>query len=381
VKRIGLLLGIFMIGSILFACDSKVVPIEKPLSPEALTQVAAKEPWQVKWDKTLEVSGKEGKVVLYASTGAAAAREMLIKNMREKYGLDLEVVTGRGAEMNQKLFSERKAGLYLADIYIGGPTTIITEFIPAGIFDPVEEVLILPEVYGPKYWRGNKLHFIDKGRLVIRWAANVNQPLAINTSLVRVEEMTSYTDLLNPKWKGKIMMNDPSATGNGQDFFYFVGMKMMGLDFMRQLAKQEPVILRDQRLLVEWLANGKYAIATGSLPDPVLQYRSEGAPVMLLNYMKEGGYISGGAVQIGLMNKAPHLNASTVFINWLLSREGQMSWSAVQSDSSLRTDIPTDNLYPGKIPDPSKKYIEEDEDGLKEKGKTPALAREIFNIK
>jgi len=156
---------------------------------------------------------------------------------------------------------------------------------------------------------------------------------------------------------------------------------MMGLDFMRQLAKQEPVILRDQRLLVEWLANGKYAIATGSLPDPVLQYKSEGAPIMLLNYMKEGGYVSGGAVQIGLMNKAPHLNASTVFVNWLLSREGQMSWSTVQSDSSLRIDIPTDHLYPGKVPDPSKKYIEEDEEGLKEKGKTPALAKEIFNIR
>jgi len=187
VKRSVLSLGIFLIGVLLFACAPKVMPVEKPISPEALTQVAAKEPWQVKWDTATEVARKEGKVVLYASTGAAAAREMLIKNMREKYGLDLEVVTGRGAEMNQKLFSERKAGLYLADVYIGGPTTIITEFIPAGIFDPIEKVLILPEVYDPKYWRGNKLHFIDKGRLVVRWAANVNQPLAINTSLVRVD--------------------------------------------------------------------------------------------------------------------------------------------------------------------------------------------------
>ncbi len=47
----------------------------------------------------------------------------------------------------------------------------------------------------------------------------------------------------------------------------------------------------------------------------------------------------------------------------------------------MRVDIPVEHLYPGKIPDPSKHYLEEDEEGLMEKGNTPALVREIFNIK
>ncbi len=232
-SKVVLLLGILIVGAILFSCAPGLVkPVEK--KPAELAVPVIKTGWEAEWEKTLQAAKKEGKVVIYASTGAAAARDMLIKNMREKYGVDVEMIVGRGNETSQKIFSERRAGLFLADAYIGGPTTIITVFIPAGIFDPIEKSLILPEVYDPKYWRGNKLHYLDKGRYVIRWAANVNQPLAINTSMVKIEEMTSFMDLLNSKFKGKIIMNDPSSAGNGQDFFYFVGVKIMGLDFMRQ---------------------------------------------------------------------------------------------------------------------------------------------------
>lgn len=373
-------LSIFvLLLALVLSCAPKKGPVPT-LSPQQQT-AASKEAPQTEWEKTLQEAKKEGKVIVYASTGAAVARDMMVKSVREKYNIEVEMIVGRGAEISQKIFSERKAGLYLSDVYIGGITTIITVFIPAGVFDPMDKILILPEVYETRYWRGDKLPYFESGKYALKMNAQANSSLAINTSLVRPEEMSSYMDLLSPKLKGKIMMNDPSTTGNGQDFFYFVGMKMMGLDFMRQLAKQEPIIMRDQRLLAEWLARGKYAVATGPLPDTVLEYKKEGAPVMLLSYMKEGGYLTGGAGQLALMNKAPHPKAATIFINWLLSREGQTAWSNVQNAPGMRVDISTEGIEPSKVPDPKKQYFEEDAEGIKQKAESSTFAREIFNIK
>lgn len=347
-------------------------------SPLASGDVQAKPDWQKQWDRTITEARKEGVVVIYSSTGAAAARDSIIKAVADKYGLKVDMMTGRGAEISQKLLSERKAGIYLADVYIGGATTIVTIFVPAGIFQPLESAFILPEVKDPAYWFGGKHPFFEKTRSAMRLTSQIGTPIAINLSMVDPAEMQSYRDLLNPKLKGKIIMNDPTTSGNGNLFFYMVGVKMMGLDFMRELAKQEPVITRDQRQQAEWLAYGKYAVLVGGLPDNVRQFQQAGAPVVELVDMKEGGYLTSGAGQIALLNNSPHPNAARLFLNWILSREGATVWSKTQGDPSTRVDIPAEGLDLTKVPNPSKKYLQEDEDAIKEKASMFSVAAEIF---
>ncbi len=68
--------------------------------------------------------------------------------------------------------------------------------------------------------------------------------------------------------------------------------------------------------------------------------------------------MSGGWGQAGLINGAPHPNAAKVFINWLLSKKGQLQWQKKSDNNSLRMDIAKDMLtVPGYIPEPGGKYL------------------------
>ncbi len=72
--------------------------------------------------------------------------------------------------------------------------------------------------------------------------------ILINTDMARDDDFRSYRDVLNPKWKGKIVQNDPTVLGTGFSFFAVVGGLMLGYDYMKQLTAQDPVLLRDRRL-------------------------------------------------------------------------------------------------------------------------------------
>jgi len=63
---------------------------------------------------------------------------------------------------------------------------------------------------------------------------------------------------------------------------------------------------------------------------------------------------------LGLMNRAPHPNAAVVFINWLLTKEGQLVWSKAVNAVSRRVDVPTDHLPKYAIPNPKTKYWDSD---------------------
>ncbi|TMA08396.1 MAG: hypothetical protein E6J89_14885 [Deltaproteobacteria bacterium] len=69
--------------------------------------------------------------------------------------------------------------------------------------------------------------------------------------------------------------------------------------------------------------------------------------------LKEEGSIGGGGSSVlVLFNKAPHPNAAALFINWYLSRRGQIAWQKVMNtkevepSDSMRIDIPKDDVHP-----------------------------------
>lgn len=377
-----LLLGVLL----LVACAPKgaatpapAAPAPQPEERKVVPQVAAtaKAAWEAEWEKVLEAGKKEGRVVVYGTFGAET-RARLVRGFKDRYGMSLEVITAKGAEVSEKLFAERRAGLYLADLYIGGSTTIVTQIKPAGVLDPLEPALILPEVLDPKaWWRGN-LDWVDRDRLILAFLGYPSAPLGINTDHVKPAEMKSYRDLLNPKWKGKISMNDPTVAGTGAKLVGVIGMQITGLDFMRELVKQEPFILRDQRLQVDWLARGKYPIAIQPKTDVMGEARRAGAPITDLT-PEEGTYMSSGSGCMALINRAPHPNAAKVFINWLLSKEGQTIFTQAQMAQSGRVDVTTEHLDPVEVRVPGKKYFEAySEDFTKLQPEHMKIAAEIF---
>lgn len=346
-------------------------------TPAAAVQPGqTKEKWEVEWDRALQEGKKEGKVVIY-STGGGEVRALALA-FQKKYGISVESIVGRGAELTARLASERKAGLYLVDLYMGGSGTAVSEWKSMGALATIEPLLVLPEVLKPEVWYSGKLIFLDKEKLVVKGLAYASVPLAINTNLVRPDEIKSYKDLLNPKWKGKIVMNDPTTRGTGGKTAATVGLELMGWDFMEALAKQEPAIVRDQRQEIEWLAQGKYAVAFAPLTTPLADFIKAGAPIKEVT-PTEGSHYTGGVGNMALVDRAPHPSATKIFVNWYLSKEGQTLISQETLNPSARLDVSTAGMDESRILRPGVKYVDSDSEEFLERY-TPLLTGKLVEI-
>lgn len=358
-----LLLKIVIIGAVFasLSCTYRNAPPPLQFQKEALsrdTQITDKEDWEVKWRKTLAGANKEGKLVLHTDQ-SPDVRQALIDNVRKKFGLDLEIVSAKGGQLAEKVMSERRAGLYTVDIAISGTDTPTHILKPAGVLESIEQELILPEVLDPQAWFEGRVPFFNRDRTIFSFAAWVNDTILRNTDLVQKDEIKSYKDLLNPKWKGKFLWLDPfMRTGSGEQFARIIGAHIMGNDFMRELAKQQPVMTQDKRLVIEWVARGKYPISFGASTSGVLEFKNAGAPVEEFSPV-EGGYLTSGgsAGNFYIYKNPPHPQARKIFINWLLSKEGQTLWTQVAGVQSARVDVPTNHLNPKNLRQPGKKYV------------------------
>ena len=355
-----------------------------PKEALAASPVASQKGWEKDFEDTLVEAKKEGRVVVY-QTAAPNIREAMAKAFYSKYGIIVESLTGTGSQVSEKLIRERRAGLYLADVFQGGVTTPTILLKPNNVLDPLEPSFIIPDIKDPnqikKIWWEGKLRWVDSDHKIMSFMAFPQPWAVINTNVVKPEEISSYKDLLNPKWKGKIVLFDPTMPGPGGKHFSTSSKYIVGLDFWRDFAKQEPVILRDSRIVVENVARGKYAFTLAPLTDVVEAFRRDGAPIAYRT-PAEGSALTAGHGGLAIMNRPAHPNAARIFINWVLSKEGVELFSRVYNSHSAREDVATDFLAPERKRLPGVKYVwPENEEFLLEEGKFYAQGREILGIK
>lgn len=319
--------------------------------------VPAKENWEDKWIKVVQEAQKERTLFAHVGGTMSTARESMQNRFKEKFGITLDLFVGGSTETLQRLKAERRAGLKLVDVKFGGAATFLTEIIPGDLVEPLDNFLILPEIKDSKYWRNETIPFINKGHHAIAFSGYVSGNLAINTSMVKPGEITSYQDIMNPKWKGKILTLDPTMPGSGEKFWTITGAAHKGWDWVREFViKQEPVVTRDRRLILDWVAQGKASISMGANETLVWEYHQAGAPIGWA-LLKDGGYTTVGSAVIGIVKDAPHPDAATVFLNWLLSKEGQALVTPYVSAPSWRNDVSTEGLNPLLLPEPGRKYF------------------------
>jgi iron(III) transport system substrate-binding protein len=240
-------------------------------------------------------------------------------------------------------------------------------------------VLILPDVKDPKVWRKN-LYFIDKDRMVKPLRCSYTRFVLRNTNLVKEDEIKSYQDLLDPKWKGKMVMYDPTGPGSGSAFvatLYGLWGEEKTVEYLEQFVKQEPLLTKDYRLPVEWVARGKYPLGIGMRAEVLPDFLKLGAPVSV-QQVEEGSLLAPGAGIVAIVNKRPHPNATAVFINWLLSREGLTAFSKGDGYGSARVDVPTDWVNPVFLEIPGEKVVVEDEADYKKHRSYMKRSKKIF---
>ncbi len=345
---------------------------QKTTAPEPTVSATAA------WDKVVSEAKKEGTIVVYAGP-LGAARQALIDAFRQKYGISLDIVMGTGAEITAKLDNERTAGLYNVDAQINGMTTYFNMIKPKKMTVPIEPFLALPEVKDLSKWRQGKLPVGDKeGHLYVLGITSVPHML-VNTEMVKKGEITTHTDLLDPKWRGKIAINDPSVSGASTEWFTFVTRVLMGTEkgpaFMKDLAKQEPAITRDQRMLTEWIARGKYAVALAPDKATTAEFIKSGAPIAYPD-LKDATPTGSGPSNLFVLDRVAHPNATKLFVNWILSKEGEEVYSKASGYAATRTDVSTEWVDPALVPGPNDAIL--GEEYQLSKGEATKLAAEIF---
>src|SRR5262245_4095212 len=213
----------------------------------ALSAASAQICFGQEWEKILAAAKKEGKVAVIGPVGADR-RDVLVEPFQKKYGIAVEYFADRGSGIGPRLSAERGAGQYLWDLAVTGTTTGLLVLLLAVMLDPMEPALVLPEVKDPKQWRGGALEFVDLGKRVLVMAPSQRGTLFVNPKVVNPQEIKSYKDLLNTKWRKKIVMDDPTRAGPGQaTFTFFYLHPELGPNFIRALAKTEPTVLRDYK--------------------------------------------------------------------------------------------------------------------------------------
>jgi iron(III) transport system substrate-binding protein len=295
---------------------------------------------QTEWEKTVEAAKQEGTVVVSVPTSAELRKQMEAAFHQRFDGIRLELVAARGSASVNRIMEEKKAGVHYFDLHVGGTSSIVTGLLRADVLEPLLPWMILPEVKDPKNWWAGHIWADNAQKYIYVFLGYMTETIWYNSDLVRPEEVTSYDDLLQQKWKGKMVILDPRTAGSGESMWAFL-WRIKGEEYLQRLAAQEMLLGRNLRQLAETVARGKASLSIGVSYYSYLPFIKAGLPIRPLPVPKEGIYASSGSGNLAILKNAPHPNATKVFVNWLLSREGQGIFTKAMGQPTRRFDVDT----------------------------------------
>ena len=256
-------------------------------------------------DGLLEGARREGELVYYASMNVAEANAV-IGAFEKRYPFIKVKLNRIGSEkLLTRVLTEARAKKIFADV-IQTVEFSMHIFSRSGIlarYTPQANSIYPKEFKEEGFWT------------TVYYNAYVT---AYNTRLVATRALPkSYDDLLDPKWKGALMMEGTKAD-------WFAGMLQIlgqerGLKYMRALAKQQPSPREGHELLAQLIVAGEGLFDINIPAASVERMKERGAPIE----WKALGEVPAIMVGIGLSAQAPHPNAAKVFLDFVLSREGQ----------------------------------------------------------
>jgi len=322
--------------------------------------------WQAEWEKTVAAAKKEGEVRLWGDMEITHP-DIIAAFAKEYPFIKAVTVTGRIGDLMPRIIAERRAGKYLADLYSGGlGGRAFFDFHRAGVLDPIKPALLLPEVVDESKWVNGRHHYADSDKnTIFMYEGNpAGTGLYYNTKLVDPREIKSYWDLVHPKWKGKIALFERPGVGSPTLIRNYHDPQL-GPEFLRRLlSEMELTVSQERRQATDWLGSGKFPLCINCAD--IDRAKKQGVPVDEFDrgHLKEvGNEIStSGNSGLALINKAANPNTARLFINWFLSRQGQMVWQeamnakVVEPSNSMRIDIPKDSVLPEARREEGKEY-------------------------
>ncbi len=312
--------------------------------------------WKTEWEATLKAAEKEGRLVVYGPTGRD--QQTLYTDVFQQAFPKIRVyyTPGRISEIISRIMAEQRAGIREVDLVLGGTDILLGTLKEKGLLQPIRPALLLPDVLDKSAWFRGKLWFADtEDKYVLMWRAVPYVAACVNTNLVKPNEMKSYWDLLKPKWKGKIVSQD-LRIGSARNQMYSIYVREdLGPRYLKRLyGEMDVTISRSLPQISDWIASGKFAVALGGVD--CLGLVAKGLPVIPI-HLEGLAAVGAGTDPAAFLASAPHANAAKVFLNWVLTRDAQISFQKLTKENSLRVDISKEGIDPVFILDPKRDYL------------------------
>jgi iron(III) transport system substrate-binding protein len=276
----------------------------------------------------IDAAKTEGKLVIYTGIERAAA-QALINAFTKKYPfIAAEPVRASSSKIATRLDAEIAADRVQGDLFEFSLLYLTTSLRQRG------EILKYDSPEYPRY----PAAYADPGY----WAATGVSSIIILLNTRKVDERNlpkSWWDLTKPYWKNKLTIDNLEVSGTGYNWLVaVVNDERLGWRFIAELGRNKPVLERGHAGMAQKVAAGEYAAAV-EMSDFHLQNIRAAAPSAPVRGVWPSEGVPREPWTAGILKRAPHPNAARLYMDFLLSPEGQTLYVKLMGWSSARADV------------------------------------------
>lgn len=272
----------------------------------------------------LKAAQEEGEIVLYDSY-PEEQNQKILEVFTEDTGIEVDLIRAVTSQLYERAVAESGAGRLSADVFSINDITLMEDLAERDILAEYESPMAAEALEEGQYDPEHKWYTVSR----------VTLALGYNEKLVDEADVpTSWDDLLDPKWAGKVGITPINVGGSSFSQFHML-RELGGVEYWEELAANNPRMYQSVVPLTQDLVRGEIALAI-SAPSIVSAQRAGGAPVNSILF--DEGTASWGNI-VGVLEEAGNPNAARLYVEWLMSKRGQETVSELASEFPARLDI------------------------------------------
>jgi iron(III) transport system substrate-binding protein len=303
----------------------------------------------------VEAAKKEGKLVWYTSTPVETGQK-IVDLFLKQYGIKVEMFRSGGSAILRRFQQEMDAGRVAADVLTTSDPAAAALMARKGLFVP----------FKPRDFDKIPDAAKDPQGYYIAQRLNLMTIYLREDKIAAADEPKTWSDLADPKYKGKMVIADPSFTALQVSV---VGMmsKARGWGFYEKLRTNDTMVVQSNQQVSDMLKRGERLIAVGALDSYASDERRNGHPMKTL-YPSDGVFVIPSPTSIVKASANP--NAAKLFAEFMISEPVQKLFPA-DGGYAARTDVPPPQGSPEvkdiKIIPVDYEYIEKEAGRIKRK--------------
>lgn len=302
--------GTTAIGSIIQACA--------PPTPTAISATA--------------VPTATGKVAIYSALDASTNNQLFAAFKTANAGLDVQLLPLAAGELQTRIRKEKASPK--ADIFVGGDRSFHDGLGKEGLLEayksPNAANIAADQKAADGFWTGWYLGVFSFGLNADRFGKE----------MTGVKKPSSWDDLLDPAWKGKLILPDPIKTSVGFIFlatqvFRFAREEAKAMNFMKKLNGNIAQYVGTAPKGIQLVAQGQF-VGCPNWGHDILTEKAKGSPIDLI-VPENTGYEVGA---VSIVKGAPNLAGAQAFVDWILTKPAGELNVKLSNRFSVLKDVP-----------------------------------------